>query len=77
MPAANDRKYYTVQVGAFASMSGANRVFRTVSDAGFRPAHERFGAYNRVIIPNVPAADIPFLARQLGAAGIKEVWIRE
>ncbi|GHV88225.1 hypothetical protein AGMMS50267_05850 [Spirochaetia bacterium] len=77
MPASNDRKHYTVQVGAFANMSGADRVFRTLSDAGFRPAHERCGDYNRVIIPDVPAADIPFLARQLGTTGIKEVWIRE
>jgi cell division protein FtsN len=77
MPASNDRGRYIVQVGSFVNRRGADQVFRTLTNAGLRPAYERFGRYNRVVIPNVPVGDIPFLARHLGAMGFKEIWIRK
>jgi rare lipoprotein A len=44
---------------------------------GFRPAYERYEDYIRVVIPGVPAQDIPALARLIGRVGFTEALIRE
>jgi cell division septation protein DedD len=77
LPAGGDRKLYKVQVGAFASKTGADQLFARLRDAGFSPAHEKFGKWNRVIIPGVRGSDIGDMARRLGSVGIKSIWLRE
>ncbi|MDR1351737.1 MAG: SPOR domain-containing protein [Treponema sp.] len=77
LPARGDRKLYKVQVGAFASKAGADRLFARLRDEGFSPVHEKFGNWNRVIISGVRASDIGDMAQRLGSMGIKSIWLRE
>jgi cell division septation protein DedD len=77
LPAGGDRKLYKVQVGAFAGKAGADRLFARLRDAGFSPAHEKFGNWNRVVISGVRASDVGDMARRLGSMGIKSIWLRE
>jgi hypothetical protein len=44
---------------------------------GFQPSYERYGDYIRVVIQNIPAADMPSVARLLGRVGFIEALIRE
>jgi cell division septation protein DedD len=77
LPAAGDRKTYKIQVGAFVNKSGADQLFSQLRNAGFSPAHEKFGNWNRVIISGVRSSDVGDMIRRLGALGIKTVWLRE
>jgi hypothetical protein len=77
LPARGDQKLYKVQVGAFASKAGADRLFARLRDAGFSPAHEKSGNWNRVVIAGVRGSDVGDMAQRLGSVGIKSVWLRE
>jgi len=67
---------YRVQVGAFARTALALRCFERLRSAGFDPRFERLEGVYRVVIPGVPAADMPAVAQRLGDAGFPEAWIR-
>jgi hypothetical protein len=77
LPAQGDRKLYKIQVGAFVNKAGADQLFTILLNAGFSPAHERFGNWNRVIISGVRGSDVSDMTRRLGSVGVKTVWLRE
>jgi cell division septation protein DedD len=77
LPVQNDRKIYKIQVGAFASKTRADQLFTALQNAGFAPAHEKFGNWNRVIISGVRASEVSGITRRLGSVGVKTVWLRE
>jgi cell division protein FtsN len=77
LPAQGDRKLYTIQVGAFVNKTGADQLFAELRNAGFSPAHEKFGNWNRVVISGVRGSDVSDMTRRLGSVGVKTVWLRE
>jgi cell division septation protein DedD len=77
LPAQGDRKIYKIQVGAFASKTRADQLFTALQNAGFFPAHEKFGNWNRVIISGVRSSEVSDMTRRLGSVGVKTVWLRE
>jgi rare lipoprotein A len=70
-------KVYRVQVGSYKNTWHAREAFDRLTTVGFSPAYEGYGDYIRVVIPGVPAADIPSVARLLGRVGFTEALIRE
>ncbi|MDR1024633.1 MAG: SPOR domain-containing protein, partial [Treponema sp.] len=70
-------KTYRVQVGSYQNTWHATEASDRLTTVGFRPIYERYGDYIRVVIPGVPAQDIPALARLLGRVGFTEALIRE
>jgi cell division protein FtsN len=77
MPDPRSGLAYRVQVGAFDNPVYAQRYFERLRNAGFSSAYERSGAYYRVVIPRVGAADMARVIRRLGSAGFTEAWLRE
>jgi rare lipoprotein A len=77
MPPANGSRNYRVQIGAYRSTINAREVFDHLVNAGFNPAYERYGDVYRVVLSGVRAYDMNEVARLLGAAGFREVIIRE
>jgi cell division septation protein DedD len=77
LPVQGDRKLYKIQVGAFANKSRADQLFIVLQNAGFSPAHEKFGDWNRVIISGIRGSDVSDVTRRLGSVGVKTVWLRE
>ncbi|MDR2178210.1 MAG: hypothetical protein LBP20_09260 [Treponema sp.] len=77
MPNANNGKTYRVQVGAYLVTWHAVEAFERLTLVNFRPAYESYGGYIRVVIPGIPAKDMPSVARLLGRAGFTEALIRE
>jgi rare lipoprotein A len=70
-------KVYRVQVGSYKNTWHAREAFDRLTTVGFSPAYEGYGDYIRVVIPGVPAEDIPAMARLLGRVGFTEALIRE
>jgi rare lipoprotein A len=66
-----------VQVGSFENRNLARAAFDRLKNAGFNPSYEPYNNLFRVVIPGVRAADIPQVARRLGAAGFTSAWIRK
>jgi rare lipoprotein A len=77
MPSADSRKIYRVQVGSYKNTWHARETFDRLTSIGFRPWYEGYGEYVRVVIPGVPAASMPTVARLLGKVGFTEALIRE
>jgi hypothetical protein len=77
LPAQGDRKLYKIQVGAFVNKTGADQLFAALQNAGFSPAHEKFGTWNRVVISGVRGSDVSDMTRRLSSVGVKTVWLRE
>jgi cell division protein FtsN len=77
MPDPHSGRMYRVQVGAFDKPAYAERSFERLRNAGISSAYEQSGKYYRVVIPQVPAADMDQLIRRLGSAGFTEAWLRE
>jgi cell division protein FtsN len=77
MPASGSTAIYRVQVGSFKNSDNAVEAYTRLSNAGFSPSYERYQDYYRVIICGVRAADMVYVAQQLGAAGFTEIMIRE
>ncbi|MDR0710312.1 MAG: hypothetical protein LBF77_09625, partial [Spirochaetaceae bacterium] len=63
--------------GAFVNKRGADQLFAALQKAGFFPAHEKFGNWNRVVISGVRGFDVSDMTRRLGSVGIKTIWLRE
>jgi rare lipoprotein A len=77
MPNSDNKKIYRVQVGSYQFTWHAIEAYDRLTTVGFRPAYERYGDYIRVVIPGVPAMDMPAVARLLGRVGFTEALIRE
>jgi rare lipoprotein A (peptidoglycan hydrolase) len=77
IPDPNSNAVYRVQVGYFGNRNLARAVYDRLRDAGFSPAYEPYNDMYRVVISGVRAADIPSVARRLGAAGFSSAWIRK
>jgi hypothetical protein len=77
LPPQGDRKLYKVQVGAFVSKTRADQLFAALENAGFSPAHEKFGNWNRIIISGVRGSEVGGMTRRLGSVGVQTVWLRE
>jgi rare lipoprotein A len=77
MPNSDNGKVYRVQVGSYQNTWHAKEAFDRLTTVGFQPAYERYGDYIRVIVPGVPAGDMPAVARLLGRVGFTEALIRE
>jgi rare lipoprotein A len=68
---------YRLQLGAYTRLEFAQDCYNRLKSAGFSPAIEQYGRYNRVVIPSVAQADLDRLSRRLNAAGFREIWIRK
>jgi rare lipoprotein A len=66
-----------VQLASFVSLDRAKLYYDRLKAAGFSPAIERHGQYNRVIIPGVPVDEVDLLVRRLDTAGFHDPWIRQ
>jgi hypothetical protein len=77
MPDTRANRLYRIQLGAFINSANAGRLFERLRAAGFRPVYERHGAYQRVLIPGVRAADMASVIQRLGSAGFSTAWLRE
>jgi rare lipoprotein A len=77
MPNSDNTKTYRVQVGSYQFTWHAIEAFDRLTTVGFQPAYESYGDYIRVVIPGVPAMDMPSVARLLGRVGFTEALIRE
>jgi cell division protein FtsN len=77
MPDPANGKVYRVQVGSFEDTRNAKNAFDRVALARFQPAYETFENYYRVVITKVKSSDMREVARWLGYAGFKEIFIRE
>jgi rare lipoprotein A len=64
-------------VGSFRAPRNAVEAFDRLKGAGLSPAYERNGEYYRVVLSGVRPEDVPGIADKLGAAGFREVLIRE
>jgi hypothetical protein len=70
-------KVYRIQVGSFLGINSAQDAIARLRGAGFSPAFEVNGDYYRLVIPNIPAAEMGGAAKMLGTAGFTEAWVRE
>jgi rare lipoprotein A len=77
MPPLGTNKRYRIQVGAYQNTRNAVDAFDRVKSAGFEPAYERYNDYYRVVITGIPADKLQTMAEKLGAAGFREVLVRE
>ena len=77
LPDPNTNRMYRLQVGSFNSQNAAANTFRSLMDAGFNPVYEHSQNFYRVIVADVPAANVASTVQRLGAIGIREVWVRE
>jgi hypothetical protein len=77
MPDPSSGQIYRIQVGSYLGMEMALEAVTRLRQAGFYPAYEINGEYYRVVIPGIPASNLPAAALLLGSAGFKEAWIRE
>ncbi|MDR0401151.1 MAG: hypothetical protein LBH51_09460 [Treponema sp.] len=64
-------------MGSYGNTWHAREAFDRLTTVGFKPAYESYGDYIRVVIPNIPAEDIPAMARLLGRIGFTDALIRE
>ena len=76
IPAATDRNFYEIQVGAFTVYQNAERVFDRLNRASMNPVYERYNNFTRVIIKGINAENIPFYLDILRSMAFTEVLIR-
>jgi hypothetical protein len=77
LPNPNSGKIYRLQVGAFASPENAAKARQQLEDAGFETGLEQHGSLERVFAAEIRSADVYSAIQVLGAAGFREVWVRE
>ena len=77
LPNPRNGKIYRLQVGSFSIPENASRLMRSIQNAGFTVIQESYGSWQRVLVQDIPAADVAATARKLGTLGIKQVWVRE
>jgi len=77
LPDPNSNKKYRLQVGAFNSQNAAAQTFKSLQDAGFNPIYENSQNFYRIIIADVPAANVASTVQRLMSIGISQIWIRD
>jgi hypothetical protein len=77
LPDPNTGKFYRLQVGAFSLPETAGKVMQRLADEGFTADWEQYGSLYRVFAADIPAVDVYPAVQVLGAAGFREVWVRE
>jgi hypothetical protein len=77
LPDPNTNKRYRLQVGAFTDQNAAAHTFKSLQDAGFSPVYEHSQNYYRVIIADVPAANVAGTIQKLVSIGLNQIWVRE
>jgi rare lipoprotein A len=77
MPPSGTGRTYRIQAGSFRTPRNAVEAFDRIKNAGLSPAYERNGDYYRVVIAGLRPEEIPAAAEKLGAAGFREVLVRE
>ena len=70
-------KNYRLQIGAYRQPEHAVEVFEKLKKAGLNPAYERYGDYYRVVLAGLKQEELKTVSEKLGAAGFREVLIRE
>ena len=76
IPNIDSTQTYRIQVGAFRNTQNANNVSLRLRSIGFNPVHESFFDLTRVLIPNIPAAQIRNHLVRIKSLGFDEVIIR-
>ncbi|MCL2608972.1 MAG: SPOR domain-containing protein [Treponema sp.] len=76
IPAPDDDRFYRIQVGAFRYASNAAKAFEALSAGGLAATFENTGNLVRVLVPDIPAADVPATLVTLRRLGFDSVWIR-
>jgi cell division protein FtsN len=74
MPAAGSGNY-RVQVGSYKNSYNAKDMYDKLVRGGFSPQYERHEDLTRVVLQSVNSADLPEVARRLGALGVPEIWV--
>ena len=74
---ATKNKRYRLQVGSYKAPKYAAEAFDKLKNVGLSPAYEKNGDNYRVVISEVPAAEVERLARVIGSAGFAAVLARE
>jgi len=74
-PAPN--KLYRLQVGSFRVARNAVDAFERLKNVGLNPAYERSGEFFRVVLAGIPGSEVQLITPRIGAAGFREVLIRE
>jgi rare lipoprotein A len=77
IPPAGTGKTYRIQAGSYRTPRNAVDAFDRIKSTGLSPAYERNGEYYRVVLPALRPEEVPGIAEKLGAAGFREVIIRE
>ena len=68
---------YQIQVGAYSSAQNAASVFVLLRNSGLNPVSETQQNLTKVIIPEIPAGQIPVTLERIKRLGFNEVIIRE
>jgi cell division protein FtsN len=77
LPDPNSNRFYHLQVGAFVEQNVAIRTVQQIQAIGFYAGLEQIGNVYRVLVLDIPAANVYTAAVRLGAAGFRQVWVRE
>jgi hypothetical protein len=77
MPDPGSYGVYRVQVGSYTDPQNAQVAAESLARVGLSPAYEQYGQNWRVVLPGISAQQMPAVAQQLGALGIREAWIRQ
>jgi rare lipoprotein A len=70
-------KTYRIQVGAYKIPKNAVEAYEKLKNAGLNPAYERNGEFFRVVLAGVRGIEVQSVTEKLGAAGFREVLVRE
>ena len=70
-------KIYRIQIGSFSSPGAAAIVEQQARNAGFITGCEMYGSLNRVLVLNIPAAEVYNSVVRLVAVGLRQFWIRD
>jgi hypothetical protein len=70
-------KRYRLQVGSYRRTEYATEAFERLKSVNLAPAYEKQGDLYRVVIAEVPAAEVAAVAGKIARAGFPEVLARE
>ncbi|GHV96455.1 hypothetical protein AGMMS50293_27750 [Spirochaetia bacterium] len=77
LPDQNSGKIYRLQIGAYSAPDMAVRIAQQMQTVGFNAAYEQSGAFYRVLVTGIAAADVYAAAVRLGSMGFRQIWVRE
>jgi cell division septation protein DedD len=77
LPDPRTGRYFKLQVGSFHVLDHAKNWAQYIRNAGFYVTEEQHGDLHRVVLVDIPAAQIHSMAQRLATAGVREIWIRE